>query len=354
MGGVVNRVEHKQRVDLLREAAHEPDVVDRPERVRRHPDGDDPRALGDLARHVLRVEAAVGAQHDLAHDRAALLEADPRSAVRLVIELCDHDLVAFLELAAERTGEGEGERGHVGAERDRGGPVRAEERGHRLARLPHQRVGLPARDELPVGVGVAALVVAHDGVDHRARHLGARGTVEEGDRGAVVKGPGQRREVHAAALVFQFENAIPFTSATSLGPRLKLDRGSCGSEDRCQICRGRTRADPLDRRGWACAPLPRWRAAPPSRSSRHRSCSARSAAPRVRCASTCCWCCPPATSTSTAAPSAPPPSAPATTAIRPSSTPSCADPRLPARRFSSAAHLLCTEGPSRAAREVTR
>ncbi len=112
-------------------------------------------------------------------------EPAPRIDVGVVIELGHDDLVAGGPAPAERAPEVERQRRHVGAERDLLGPA-AEQVGERRARGVERGVGLDARREGPVRVGVVVEQVVAHRVHHRARHLRAAGAVEVGDGRAAV------------------------------------------------------------------------------------------------------------------------------------------------------------------------
>ena len=117
-------------------------------------------------------------------------ELEPGRDVAVVVEPRHDDLVAGLELPADRPREREVERGHVRAEDDLLRAA-AEERGAGPARLVDERLGHPARLVGPADVGVRLAQVPRDRVDHLVRHLRAARPVEEDER------PVERREAAA-------------------------------------------------------------------------------------------------------------------------------------------------------------
>ncbi len=188
-------VDNQQRADLPSEAPRERNVVDRSERIRRRADGEQLGARRDLGGHVGGVQFTGFQQAHFAHHRAALREAGPRTAVRLVVELGDEHLVALAQGAADRGAQGEIERGHVLTERDARTAFRAEKGGDHAARRLHAPVHLARGCEIAVRVHVAGGVDVRDGVDHDARHLAAARSVEEGEAGILR----ERREILPAA-----------------------------------------------------------------------------------------------------------------------------------------------------------
>ena len=199
MGRVVHRVEEQPGPHRARQLAGQRHVVDRAEGVGGEPHRHEPRARADLGGEAVGVERAIGPQRNLADDQAAFGEPQPGTAIGLVVELGDDDLVARRTLARHGVRQREGERRHVGAEGDRA-PVRgAEESGRLFAHQVQQLVGAPRRGELTVRVGVRLAIVAGDGVDHRRRHLRPRRAVEEGDR-QLALAAGEGGELKAGAL----------------------------------------------------------------------------------------------------------------------------------------------------------
>ena len=66
----------------------------------------------------------------MADDDALLLQRQPGCDIGVMIQACDDHFVAGLPGAGKRPAEGEGQRGHVGAEHDLVGRGRIEEIGH--------------------------------------------------------------------------------------------------------------------------------------------------------------------------------------------------------------------------------
>ena len=118
--GVVDRVDERQGADRAGEPHGSRDVVDRAEGVRRGADGDELRALADLALEVVPVERARREIHPHDAEFAAALARQrlPGADVGVVVELGDDDFVAGAERAAERPRGVERQRRGVGAEDD--------------------------------------------------------------------------------------------------------------------------------------------------------------------------------------------------------------------------------------------
>ena len=112
-----------------------------------------------------------------------------------MIEVGEQNFVARTEFAADGAADGEGQRGHVGAE-DHLILVAAKEIRHGGAGFGNDSVGAAAGGVSAAGVGVRVLQIIADGVDHPLRNLSAAGAVEK-DRRLAGHGLGQRRELGA-------------------------------------------------------------------------------------------------------------------------------------------------------------
>ncbi len=154
--GVVHGVDDRDRADLAgarRGARH---VADRAHRVGGVVERDHLGAPGlDHALEGVPVQGAGrGVDRHLAHEDTALGEVEPRSAVGLVVDLGDEDLVTGLQFASDGLGEEEVQGRHVGPEGDLVGAA-AEEVAQRLAGAGDHGVGLLGRREEAVDVAVA-------------------------------------------------------------------------------------------------------------------------------------------------------------------------------------------------------
>ena len=187
-GRGVDGVDVRERPRLVRPADQLRDRVDRPDRVRRPAEGDEPRPLVEDRVEALEVQGdVVGADVDRAQLEAAVGgHAPPGSHVRLVVERGHDDPVAGLERRRERPGDMHRQRRHVRAELDllRVGGV-DEVREGRVG-VGDQRVAAARGQELAAVVGVRRAVVLDDRVDHRLRDLRAARAVEQRDRDAVL------------------------------------------------------------------------------------------------------------------------------------------------------------------------
>ena len=93
-----------------------------------------------------------------------------------MVEAGDHDLVAGLEVAADRAGDRVGQGRHVGPEGDFvGGAV--EEVGHGAAGFGDHGIGVAAGGVGSAGIGVVAAQVVGNGVDDALRDLRPAGAV---------------------------------------------------------------------------------------------------------------------------------------------------------------------------------
>ncbi len=184
---VVDRVRPRKRAGAVRELDDPGDVGRRPDRVRRDRERDHARPPGELRLEVAQVEREVFVNAREADDDAeVLLERQPRRHVGVVIEPGADDLVAGLELPAERAREQEVQRGHALAEGDLVGMAR-EEAARCRARPLDQLDGPDARPVRRADVRVVLAQVARDRVDHVVRALRPTRPVEEGER-AVERG----------------------------------------------------------------------------------------------------------------------------------------------------------------------
>ena len=118
MRRVVDGVDPGERADRVRELRDAGHVDERPDRVRGPREGDYPCPLGEQRGEVLEIERRVVAKLGEPNDDAEVVaQLEPRRDVAVVVELRHDDLVAGLELAADRPRECEVERRHVRAER---------------------------------------------------------------------------------------------------------------------------------------------------------------------------------------------------------------------------------------------
>ena len=135
----------------------------------------------------------ISAQRTVMPRSSAMCE--PRGNIGVVVEARDDDFVSGLEVAANRAGDGEGQRGHVGTEDDFVGAA-VQEVGHGAARLGDHGVGAAAGGVGSAGVGVVVAQIVGDGVDDALRDLRSAGAVEECG-GVAVDGLGERGELGA-------------------------------------------------------------------------------------------------------------------------------------------------------------
>jgi hypothetical protein len=200
---VVDGVAPRERAGTVRELDDPRDVRLRPDGVRRDREGDHARPLRELRLEVAEVEREVVVHAREADDDAEILgERQPRRHVRVVVEPRAEDLVAHAQVAAERTGEQEVERGHALPEGDlvRMAGEEAAGRGPRVLDQLHRP---DARLVRRADVRVVLAQVARDRVDHLVRALRPAGAVEEGQL-AVERGEAgadgvdvQQRRAHA-------------------------------------------------------------------------------------------------------------------------------------------------------------
>ena len=136
---------------------------------------------------VVEVEREVVVHAGEADDDAeVLLQRQPRRDVRVVVEPRADDLVAALQLPAERAREQEVERRHARPERDLV-RVAGEEPAGRHARPLDQLHRADARLVRRADVRVVLAQIPGDRVDHLVRALRPAGPVEEGEP-AVERG----------------------------------------------------------------------------------------------------------------------------------------------------------------------
>ena len=171
------------------------DVVDRPQGVGRRPDRQQPGPRADLplAGRPSRVARSRGASA-----RSRTVTPRSRSSARQGSTLAwwSSSVTTISspgpQRRAQRPGQVEGQRRHVGPEGDLVGRG-VEEVGEGLPGVGDGVVGLLAGREGPVGVGVVVEEVVGHRLDHLAGHLRPAGAVEVGDRVAAVRrrpGPG--------------------------------------------------------------------------------------------------------------------------------------------------------------------
>ena len=182
--------------------------------------GDEAGARGERLGKAFHVEGGVfGVYIDDFDDRARFFHIRPGRHVGIVIEGRDDDFVARFERTSDRVGEVEGECRHARSEQDRVGIGGVEQVCHRLARAAGDGIGALTAEEGSAAVRVGVAVVAGDGVDHRLRHLGSAGAVEEHGGLPVVFGEPQGEggelgangigiEVHGTAAFFWFVSGL--------------------------------------------------------------------------------------------------------------------------------------------------
>jgi len=115
--------------------------------------------------------------------------------VSIVVEMSEQDFIAGTEFAADGTADGEGQRGHIGAE-DYFVLIASEKIRHGGACTGNDGVSAAAGGIGAAGVGVGVRQIFGDGVDHALRYLSAARAVEE-DGGLAVKRLRQRWELRA-------------------------------------------------------------------------------------------------------------------------------------------------------------
>ena len=172
MRPVVDGVGPGERADAVGELDDAPHVGRRADRVGRDRERDDARAIAELRLEAVVVEREVVVDVDLANDDAeVLLEREPRRDVAVVVEPGHEHLVARLQLAGERAGEEEVERGHALAERHLVARA-AEERARLLVGEIDERARPARRLVRRADVGVVVPEVVGDRVDHLVRAPG--------------------------------------------------------------------------------------------------------------------------------------------------------------------------------------
>ena len=179
MRAVVDGVGPGERTDAVGELDDPPDVGRGADRVGGDREGDDARPVAELRGEAVVVEREVVVHVDLAHDDAeVLLQREPRRDVAVVVELRHEHLVARLQLAGERPGEQEVERGHALAERHLVAGAAEERAGLLVGEIDERR---RAARGLVRGADVRVVVaeVAGDRVDHLVGALRPAGAVEE-------------------------------------------------------------------------------------------------------------------------------------------------------------------------------
>src|SRR5579863_6475164 len=106
-----------------------------------------------------------------------------------------HDFVARTKFAPDGTTDGEGQRGHVGAENNLAG-ITAQRVRHGGACARNHRVRVATGRVGATGIGVIALQVIRNSVDHALRNLSSTGTIEK-SRGLAVDSLRERRKLGA-------------------------------------------------------------------------------------------------------------------------------------------------------------
>ena len=189
MRRIMHGIDVTQRSGLARQSHDFLDIVDRPDRVRRVSDRDQPRMAGDLPCQVVHVERAIGGVELRRADRDAFFfERFPRRKVCIVIEQRQDDLIARAQIAAKLASKspahGIGERSHVRAE-DNFIRLTIQEVRHCRARFGDHAVRVAAGVVSAAGVGVVVRQIIRNGVDHPLRNLRAAWPVQKDGRLAI-------------------------------------------------------------------------------------------------------------------------------------------------------------------------
>jgi len=179
----VHRIDPHARAGGVSSLGDAPHVVHRAERVRGIPHGDEPSTLAEQPLESIEIESPLlDRDGNAPNDDAPLFEIEPRADIGVVIEIAHDDLVPRAQRTRDGVTEGVRERRHVRPEDDLVRRRATEERRAQQPGARHQRVRALAGEERAVHVGVGPReIVAHRLLD-LARHLGAGGIVEEGDR----------------------------------------------------------------------------------------------------------------------------------------------------------------------------
>src|SRR5580698_9263088 len=205
MRRVVNRVDHEQRADLMRQAARQVDVIDRAQDIGRGAQRKYLGARGDLGGHIAQVEYAGRQQANLLYDHAAFLQPQPRAAIGLVVELRDEHFIARPQRMADRGAQGVVERGHVLAEGNAACVLGAEKGREDFTRRGQAPIDLLRGPEIAARIDVASCVEVAKGIDHGLRHLTAGGSIEIRQIQSQGRARERRKVSAAAERVFKCE-----------------------------------------------------------------------------------------------------------------------------------------------------
>ena len=169
--GRVDGIGPCERAGAVRQLCDARDLRQRADGVRRHREGDDPGARRELTLEVGEIDVAfVGDVGEADFEAEVVGQLQPGRDVAVVVEAGDDDLVSRLESATSGTGEREGQRGHVGAERHLVGRA-AEEAAGGVARSVDNADRPLARLEWAADVRVRLAQIHRDGIDHLVGHL---------------------------------------------------------------------------------------------------------------------------------------------------------------------------------------
>src|SRR5580692_9791473 len=193
---VMNRVNVSHRAALVGEANNLLHVINRAYGIRSVTDRNQFGPVGDLALQIGQVESAVvfmNLHHAYGH--AALFERAPGRDIGVVIKMREHDFIPRTKFTPNGAAHGESQRSHVRAENDLI-RITAEEVGHGGPRARDHRIAPATGCISAAGVGVVALQIIGDGIDHSLRNLSAAGTVKK-CRWLAVDGLRKRWELGA-------------------------------------------------------------------------------------------------------------------------------------------------------------
>src|SRR5207247_7173021 len=148
----------------------------------------------NLGREVMHVECAVFfVDFRKANRDSAFFESTPGRNISVVIEMSEQDFIARMKFTCNRAADGVRQRGHVGTKDNFVGSA-IEEIGHGTAGFGDGGIEIGSAHVRTASIGIVAVEIAGDGINHTLRDLGAAGAIEKGG-GMTVDGLGQRREL---------------------------------------------------------------------------------------------------------------------------------------------------------------